>query len=64
MIDMKLLILLIGLLLIFEGLPYAAAPESMQAWMKKVSAMNPGQLRIIGLIAMTSGLLICWIIQR
>ncbi|MBV5307061.1 MAG: DUF2065 domain-containing protein [Desulfobulbaceae bacterium] len=60
---MKLLILLIGMVLIFEGLPYVAAPESMQAWLKKISEMAPGQLRVMGLIAMASGLLLCWIIQ-
>ncbi len=60
---MKLFILLIGMVLIFEGLPYVAAPESMQAWLKKVSEMPPGQLRIMGLAAMASGLLLCWTIQ-
>jgi uncharacterized protein YjeT (DUF2065 family) len=60
---MKLFILLIGMVLIFEGLPYVAAPESMQAWLKKISEMPPGQLRFMGLIAMATGLLLCWIIQ-
>jgi uncharacterized protein YjeT (DUF2065 family) len=60
---MKLFILLIGMVLIFEGLPYVAAPESMQAWLQKISEMSPKQLRIMGLLAMISGLFICWIIQ-
>ncbi len=61
--SMKLFVLLIGMVLIFEGLPYVAAPESMQAWLKKISEMPPEQLRIMGLIAMATGLLLCWIVQ-
>jgi uncharacterized protein YjeT (DUF2065 family) len=61
---MKLFVLLVGMVLIFEGIPYVAAPESMQAWLKKLSETRPEQLRIMGLIAMASGILICWIIQR
>ncbi|MFH2123786.1 MAG: DUF2065 domain-containing protein [Pseudomonadota bacterium] len=60
---MKLFILLIGMVLIFEGIPYVAAPESMQSWLKKISEMPPGQLRVMGLMAMATGLLLCWIIQ-
>ncbi len=60
---MKLFVLLIGMVLIFEGLPYVAAPESMQAWLRKLSETRPKQLRIMGLIAMAAGLLLCWIIQ-
>ena len=61
---MKLFVLLVGMVLIFEGLPYVAAPESMQAWLKKLSETRPEQLRIMGLIAMVSGIFLCWIIQR
>lgn len=61
---MKLLALLIGIVLILEGLPYVAAPEAMQAWLKKLSDMPAVQLRKVGLIAMIIGLGICWIVQR
>ena len=61
---MKILILLIGLILILEGLPYVAAPEGMRDWLKKLSEMDPGQLRSMGLIAMTIGLVICFIVQK
>jgi uncharacterized protein YjeT (DUF2065 family) len=60
---MKLFILLLGMVLIFEGLPYVAAPESMQSWLKKISEMAPEQLRIMGLAAMATGLFICWLVQ-
>lgn len=61
---MKLLLLLIGMVLILEGLPYVAAPELMQNWLKKLSVVPPGQLRFVGLVAMGVGLLICWAVQQ
>ncbi len=61
---MKILFLLIGLILILEGLPYVAAPEGMRDWLKKLSEMESGQLRSMGLIAMTIGLAICFIVQK
>jgi uncharacterized protein YjeT (DUF2065 family) len=56
--------LLIGLVLILEGLPYVAAPEAMQDWLKKLSGVAPSQLRSIGLLAMVIGLLIIFIVQK
>jgi hypothetical protein len=61
---MKLLTLLIGLVLILEGLPYVAAPEAMQEWLKKLSDISPGQLRSVGLIAMVVGILIVFVVQK
>jgi uncharacterized protein len=61
---MKLLTLLLGLVLIVEGLPYVAAPEAMQNWLKKLSEINPSQLRGMGLVAMLVGLVICFIVQK
>lgn len=61
---MKLMLLLIGMVLILEGLPYAAAPDKMQAWLQTLSQMDPKQLRIVGIITVISGLLLCWLVQR
>lgn len=61
---MKLFILLIGLVLILEGIPYVAAPEAMREWLKKLSDINPGRLRSIGLLAMAIGLLIIFAVQK
>ncbi len=61
---MKLLVLLIGMVLILEGMPYAAAPEAMKEWLQKLSELPAGQLRILGLAAMAAGLLICFVVQR
>ena len=61
---MKLLFLLLGLVFIIEGMPYVAAPEAMQNWLKKLSEMQPRQLRVAGLVAMGIGLLICFVVQK
>ena len=61
---MKLLLLLIGMVLILEGLPYATFPEAMRDWLVKISQMPAGQLRLMGIVVMAIGLLLCWIVQR
>lgn len=58
---MKLLLTLIGLVLILEGLPYAASPEAMQGWLRQILALAPEQLRRVGLIAMAIGFLLCFL---
>lgn len=61
---MKLMILLVGMVLIVEGLPYAAAPESMREWLARLSQLSAKTLRGLGIAAMISGFLICWIVQK
>ncbi len=61
---MKILFLLVGMVLILEGMPYVAFPESMREWLKKLSEMKAEHLRMVGLLAMSSGLMICWFVQR
>ena len=61
---MKMLIALIGLILIFEGLPYAAFPEAMQKWLRQLSEAQPSVLRKVGWVAVALGLLLCYVAQR
>jgi uncharacterized protein YjeT (DUF2065 family) len=61
---MKLLITLIGLVFILEGLPYLTFPEAMQKWLRQLIEMRPAQLRIVGLLAVSLGLLIIFITMR
>ncbi|MBT8359875.1 MAG: DUF2065 domain-containing protein [Desulfobacterales bacterium] len=61
---MKLLILVLGMVLILEGLPYAAAPEKMREWLLKLSEISPASLRVMGIISLCIGLLICWVVQK
>ncbi|MCL1980719.1 MAG: DUF2065 domain-containing protein [Proteobacteria bacterium] len=61
---MKLLITLIGLVLVLEGVPYVAAPESMQRWLRQIALMPPHLLRRIGLVAMVVGFCLCALAQK
>lgn len=61
---MKLLITLIGLVLVLEGLPYAASPESMQRWLRQILEMDPEMLRRVGLAAMAVGFLLVYLVQK
>lgn len=60
---MKLMILLVGMVMILEGIPYVAAPQSMKGWLAKISEMDASVLRSLGLFSMLGGLLICWLVQ-
>jgi uncharacterized protein YjeT (DUF2065 family) len=61
---MKFLLTLIGIVFIFEGLPYLTFPEVMQRWLSQLATMPTGQLRVIGLLAVGLGLFLCFITQR
>jgi hypothetical protein len=61
---MKTLIALIGLVLIVEGIPYAASPEAMQQWLRQLAETHPEKLRLMGLAAMAAGLGLCILAQR
>ncbi len=50
--------------MILEGMPYVAAPEAMQEWLKKLSGISPRQLRSVGLIAMVIGTMIIFLVQK
>ncbi len=61
---MKLLLLLVGMVLIVEGLPYAVAPEKMREWLTTLSELPPATMRTFGFVSLGCGLLICWIVQK
>ena len=61
---MKLLFTLVGLIFILEGLPYLTFPEAMQRWLQQLMEMQPAQLRVVGLVAVGTGLLICYVTLR
>ncbi|MDX1776171.1 MAG: DUF2065 domain-containing protein [Desulfobulbales bacterium] len=61
---MKLLFTLVGLIFILEGLPYLTFPEAMQRWLQQLMEMRPAQLRVVGLVAVGTGLLICYVTLR
>ncbi len=60
---MKFFLTLVGLIFVLEGLPYVASPEAMRKWLRQLVNMEPGQLRFMGLVAMTVGFILLWLVR-
>lgn len=58
---MEYFLTVLGMVLIVEGLPYFTFPEKMKAMMEKVSQIPTYWLRVFGLIATGTGLLIIYL---
>lgn len=54
----------LGLVLVIEGLLYAAAPERMKRMMASVQAIPPSALRVGGIVAAVAGLAVVWLVRR
>ncbi|XBQ17732.1 MAG: DUF2065 domain-containing protein [Oceanicaulis sp.] len=52
-----------GVALALEGALYAAIPETMKRIAAAAGLSEPGRLRIAGLIAMTIGVGIVWLVR-
>jgi len=58
---MKLFLCVLGLVLIIEGLPYFAAPDKMKQLLLKLPLIPSPTLRVFGLIAVITGLLLVYL---
>ena len=61
---MRTLICLFGLVLVLEGLPYFAFPDKMKRWMRTVQELSDSRLRIMGFLAMCTGLIIAYFFKE
>ncbi len=61
---MKLFVTVIGLIMVFEGLPYFAFPEKMKLFLAQLMEMPSEMLRKLGFFLMLIGLFLCYIAQR
>ncbi len=61
---MKLFVTVIGLIMVFEGLPYFAFPEKMKLFLTQLLEMPSESLRKLGFFLMIIGLFLCYIAQR
>jgi len=57
---MKFLLCVIGLVLIIEGLPYFAFPEKIKAYLMRLSEIPDRALRVMGLSAIVTGLILVY----
>ncbi|KGM49327.1 DUF2065 domain-containing protein [Pseudooceanicola atlanticus] len=53
-------LLALGLVLIVEGLAYALAPSLIERMLEMLRLMAEDQRRVIGLIAITAGVVLVW----
>jgi uncharacterized protein YjeT (DUF2065 family) len=54
-LDGKLLLIVFGLLLIVEGLPYFLFPERLTSILEQLEQLGPTGLRLLGLGVMLAG---------
>ena len=62
-VDWEMLGIALGLVLILEGLPYFLHPEGMQAFLRQMQGAEPRTLRILGFLAMLSGVTLLVIVR-
>ena len=61
---MKDFLTAIGLVLVIEGMLYAAFPEIMRRAAARAALIPPPALRLAGLAAAAVGVLLVWLIRR
>jgi uncharacterized protein YjeT (DUF2065 family) len=59
---MDVFILALAIFLLFEGAMYALFPDQTKKMLSSVMSMDTNNLRIIGLIIVTIGVLLIWIV--
>ena len=59
--SMRYFLCVIGMVMIVEGLPYFARPDKMKSWLRKMLETPDGELRKIGAVVMTVGLLLVYL---
>ncbi len=53
----------LGLVMVIEGVLYAAAPEGMKSMMAAAQSLPAGALRLGGLLAAGLGLTVVWLVR-
>lgn len=60
---MQDLLVAIGLVLVLEGVLYAAAPDAMKRMIVQMLAVPSDVLRVAGLVAMAAGVVLVWLVR-
>jgi uncharacterized protein YjeT (DUF2065 family) len=61
---MEDLITVLGMILVLEGLPYFAFPETFKVWVARMLELPESQLRIYGFISMMVGLFLVYLARH
>lgn len=59
--NIYLLLLILGAVLVLEGLPYFLFPDKLKSFYKQIEKTDPNTLRTIGFVTLVVGLLIVYI---
>ena len=59
--NIYLLLLILGAVLVLEGLPYFLFPEKLKNFYKQIEKAEPNTLRAIGFVTLAIGLLIVYL---
>ncbi|MEH2510201.1 uncharacterized protein YjeT (DUF2065 family) [Nitrobacteraceae bacterium AZCC 1564] len=54
----------IGMVLVIEGLLFAALPQGMRSAMKSVLSSPDNMLRAVGLVSALLGLILIWLVRH
>ncbi|MCX7559285.1 DUF2065 domain-containing protein [Sulfitobacter sp. F26204] len=57
---MKLILLAVGLVMVFEGLVYALAPSFLERMLETLRKLPPDAVRQIGALIVVTGLVLIW----
>ena len=63
MLDFDLLIIILGCVLIVEGIPWFLSPQRAKRVLAQLFALDEGTLRVIGLIFMLAGLALVYLVR-
>lgn len=55
---MNLFLSALGLMMVFEGIPYFCFPDKVKSFARKVPEIPNGTMRVIGFFLMMAGLLV------
>ena len=58
---MSLFLSAVGLMMVFEGIPYFFFPEQVKSFARKIPEIPQGTLRVIGFCLMITGLLVVYL---
>jgi uncharacterized protein YjeT (DUF2065 family) len=61
---MEDLITILGMILVLEGLPYFAFPETFKSWIRRMLELPDSHLRVYGLLSMMIGLFLIYLARR
>lgn len=62
-IDFGFFVIVAGVVLIFEGMPWFLSPQGAKRVLAQMLLMNDRSLRILGLVLMISGLFLVYLIK-